>query len=103
MIQQATGLCCPGQCGVATSVMAGLLSYTASQTRTIPVPDINLILLEGGTKNLDKLLIAVPLWFGMWAGNMYFAKKTFGTFLLPWNRASLTNDNAVLPLKSDAK
>mmetsp|Transcript_46834 Transcript_46834/g.142181 ORF Transcript_46834/g.142181 Transcript_46834/m.142181 type:complete len:192 (-) Transcript_46834:156-731(-) len=44
----------------------------------------------GGTMNLDKLLVAVPLWFGMWAANLLFTKKVFGSFLLPWDRASLS-------------
>jgi hypothetical protein len=43
----------------------------------------------GGHLNLDKLLVAVPLWFGMWAANLFFAKKVFGSYLLPWDRKSM--------------
>jgi hypothetical protein len=39
----------------------------------------------GGFNNLDKLFIAVPLWFGMFFGNLYFSKKCFGDCNLPWN------------------
>lgn len=42
-----------------------------------------------GSRNMDKMLLAVPLWFGMWSLNLLFAKKAFGTFLLPWDRESM--------------
>ena len=37
----------------------------------------------GGVRNLDKLVVAVPLWFGLWAVNMFFFNKVFGSFLTP--------------------
>ena len=44
----------------------------------------------GGTLNMDKMFVAVPLWFGCWAANLFFAKKVFGCFLLPWDYTALT-------------
>lgn len=38
----------------------------------------------GSKLNIDKLLIAVPLWFGMWAANLFFFKKCFGNYGLPY-------------------
>jgi len=52
----------------------------------------------GGTRNLDKLFVAVPLWFGMWAANLFFVKKVFGSFLLPWDRASLSATSELKPV-----
>jgi len=43
----------------------------------------------GGSQNMDKMFVAVPLWFGMWAANLFFVKKVFGSFLLPWDRESM--------------
>merc|ERR1719446_392119 len=35
--------------------------------------------------NMDKLVLAVPLWFGCFAGNLFFSKRAFGSFLPPWS------------------
>jgi hypothetical protein len=48
----------------------------------------------GGNLNMDKLILAVPLWFGMFAANLYFTNKCFGSSLLPWNSAN-SLDSAV--------
>ena len=37
----------------------------------------------GGFRNLDKLFVAVPVWFGLFFINRYFAKAVFGEVLLP--------------------
>ena len=37
-----------------------------------------------GLAHGDKLLGAVPTWFALTAINVYFAKKCFGSLLLPW-------------------
>ena len=37
----------------------------------------------GGVRNLDKLLVAVPLWFGSFAVNTFFNMKVFGSILFP--------------------
>ena len=39
----------------------------------------------GGYTNYDKLLFAVPLWFGLGFTNLYFSKKVYGNFNLPWD------------------
>ena len=44
----------------------------------------------GGSLNMDKLLAAVPLWFGMFAANCYCANKAYGSLLLPWDRQACT-------------
>ena len=33
---------------------------------------------------MGKMVIAVPLWFGMFAANLLFANKVFGNSLLPF-------------------
>ena len=37
-----------------------------------------------GLYQYDKLFAAVPLWFALFAINLYFAKAIFGSALLPW-------------------
>ena len=32
----------------------------------------------------DKLFVAVPFWFALWLGNLFFARKVWGTSCLPW-------------------
>ena len=39
-----------------------------------------------GYKNGDKFLVCV-VWFGEAFGNIYFMKKIFGDYNLPWNAA----------------
>ena len=48
----------------------------------------------GGNHNFDKMFVAVPLWFGLWGVNLFFAKHVHGSFLLPWDRASLVTNVA---------
>merc|ERR1712228_1110617 len=38
----------------------------------------------GGLTNWDKLCVAVPTWFTIGAGNLYFAKQGLGAYLVPW-------------------
>ena len=58
----------------------------------------------GGDLNLDKLFVAIPLWFGMFSANLFFAKKCFGSFLLPCG-SSLTSATSPTeteePMKAD--
>jgi len=42
----------------------------------------------GGLNNWDKLCVAVPTWFTIGAGNLFFAKKDLGSYLLPWDIVS---------------
>lgn len=35
--------------------------------------------------NWDKLFVAVPLWFTLFAVNLFFFKKCWGSYLLPWD------------------
>ena len=32
----------------------------------------------------DKLFVAVPFWFALWLGNLFFALKVWDSYLLPW-------------------
>ncbi len=50
----------------------------------------------GGKLNMDKLILAVPLWFGMFAANLYFTNKCFGSSLLPWDRQSRSTATCLL-------
>ena len=43
----------------------------------------------GGNRNLDKMFVAVPLWFVMWGVNCLFTYKCFGNCLLPWDHQSM--------------
>mmetsp|Transcript_54752 Transcript_54752/g.123289 ORF Transcript_54752/g.123289 Transcript_54752/m.123289 type:complete len:346 (+) Transcript_54752:66-1103(+) len=37
-----------------------------------------------GLTNWDKLFVACPFWFLLFGVNLFFAKKSFGSLLLPW-------------------
>ena len=47
-----------------------------------------------GLQQTGTICMAVPLWFGMFAANLYFTNKCFGSSLLPWNSAN-SLDSAV--------
>jgi len=34
--------------------------------------------------NIDKLFIAVPIWFGSWGAHLFFMQKIYGSYELPW-------------------
>ena len=39
---------------------------------------------DGDWANMDKMFFVVPLWFTLFATNLFFVKRIFGTSLLPW-------------------